>query len=429
MLHMNVLSILVGKAIIMLMRLFGRKGSALAGLVVERTNPGFLAKMLARLPQGVIIVTGTNGKTTTTKIIADLLTSQGLSVLTNRSGSNFVRGIIATVLNGASLSGKMAYDIAVFEQDEAHAVHFVSKVRPRGVVALNVMRDQMDRFGEIDTTAKLIGKTTAAATDWVVLNANDTRISKLAGGSLQVHWFGHSEELLPKFLTDDMFYHKDKLSYFSAAEPDVVLRGFSEGMVRISSGKSEVTCTTSLDGSHNALNLTAALTAVRAVLPDSSFETLADSVSALQPAFGRGERIVLDTGAALRIQLVKNPGGFTHSLRLLETTRVNAAGIIINDDYADGRDVSWLWDVDFSILPENMPILTGGSRSYDMAVRLKHDGRSLGESIEQIPVFTKRFVQSLGSQDEAVLFCTYTAMLQLRDELKRYSKHVKRVEL
>ena len=138
----------------------GRSGSALPGLVVEKIVPSYLAKALAQLPQGVIVVSGTNGKTTTTSLLVALLRAQGLRVLTNETGSNFVRGVISATVAKSTWNGVLPYDIAVFEQDEAHAVHFVRKVRPRGVVLLNVTRDQMDRFGEIDTTARLLAQVT-----------------------------------------------------------------------------------------------------------------------------------------------------------------------------------------------------------------------------------------------------------------------------
>src|SRR5262249_16777264 len=138
----------LGKLIIIGLRVFHRKGAALPGLVIEKLYPRYLGTMLDQIPKGVVIVTGTNGKTTTTKIIVALLEAAGLRVLTNNTGSNFVRGIIASIARHATLRAVLPYDIAVFEQDEAHAVQFAKRYQPTGVVALNVMRDQMDRFGE-----------------------------------------------------------------------------------------------------------------------------------------------------------------------------------------------------------------------------------------------------------------------------------------
>ena len=146
----------------------GSGGTAFPGLVMERTDPGFLARTLNRLPRGVIVVSGTNGKTTTTKMVVQLLREQGLKVFTNRTGSNFVRGVLASLLTEVDAAGRLDADIAVLELDEAHAVHFVARVRPRACLLLNVMRDQLDRFGEIDYTASLLHSIAKATSDVVV---------------------------------------------------------------------------------------------------------------------------------------------------------------------------------------------------------------------------------------------------------------------
>ena len=131
-------------------------GSALPGKVVEQIDPGFLTRTLGQLPLGVVLVSGTNGKTTTTRMVASMLSDSGLKVFTNPTGSNFVRGVVSALLTEVTLGGKLDADIAVLELDEAYAVHFVKQVKPRYALLLNVMRDQLDRFGEIDTTAKLL---------------------------------------------------------------------------------------------------------------------------------------------------------------------------------------------------------------------------------------------------------------------------------
>ena len=137
-------------------------GSALPGKVVEKIDPGFLTRTLGQLPLGAVLVSGTNGKTTTTRMVASMLSDLGLKVFTNPTGSNFVRGVVSALLTEVTLGGKLDADIAVLELDEAYAVHFVKQVKPRYALLLNVMRDQLDRFGEIDTTAKLLSHVAAA---------------------------------------------------------------------------------------------------------------------------------------------------------------------------------------------------------------------------------------------------------------------------
>lgn len=402
----------------------GRSGSALPGLVVEKINPKFLGAMLGGLPEGVLVVTGTNGKTTTTKAITELLEAQGLRVLTNKTGSNFVRGTVTTVLDKAHFNGSLPYDIAVFEQDEAHAVHFINSIKPRGVVLLNLMRDQMDRFGEIDTTAKLLQKVVSSAMSWVVLNANDQRVAKLKPSEgVKTVWYGHSKELQPSFLTDDELHHQDDLTYSVAGAMAVELIGYDANSVRINTHGQLHDFKTLLSGSHNAINLTASLAVLGVVKPDFDKDKASVAISKLQPAFGRGEVVSLDNGKQITLQLVKNPGSFTHALRMLELSSYGVVGVAINDDYADGRDVSWLWDVDFNMLNTAGKVICGGARGNDMAVRLKYDGVKAVEVITELGNFVDLIVEATGSGG-SIIFCTYTSMLKIRDKM-----HVKKVSV
>lgn len=427
---MRFLSLLLGKSVLIALRLLGRKGSALPGLIVEKIHPAFLNTMLSVLPMGVVVVTGTNGKTTTTKIITELLEAQGLRVLTNKTGSNFVRGTVTTVVDKARLSGSLPYDIAVFEQDEAHAVRFVSLVKPRGVVALNIMRDQMDRFGEIDTTAKYLQKVVASASEWIVMNANDQRIARLTPQKgTKTIWYGHSEKLQTSFLTDDELHHQDNTSYIVAGTMTSELVGYTQESVQVKLGGKVVEFKTPLSGSHNAINLTSALAVLHMVVPTFDMEKIKAAVLSLHPAFGRGETITLNDGTIVTLQLVKNPGGFTHAIRMLELNSYTAVGIAINDDYADGRDVSWLWDVDFGVLEDTTrPVICGGTRGYDMAVRLKYDGVLVSKTVTGISDFV-RTINAAADTNTAIIYCTYTAMLKIRSEYNKYSKDMMKVSV
>ena len=150
---MDILAIWLGKLTLLGLRAAGRRGTALPGLVVEKLFPRFLPRRLARLANGVVVVSGTNGKTTTTKMVATVL-AQRMPVLTNDTGGNFVRGCITAVLQQSSWLGRSTAEVAVFELDEAHAVRFCQVYQPQRLLLLNVLRDQLDRFGEIDTTAR-----------------------------------------------------------------------------------------------------------------------------------------------------------------------------------------------------------------------------------------------------------------------------------
>lgn len=414
-------STIIGKLTFILLRLFGRSGSALPGLIVEKFDDKFLQRSLAQLPNGFVVVSGTNGKTTTTKILAELLEAHGLCVVTNATGSNFVRGIIGALLKSSTISGKLPYDIAIFEQDEAHAVQLVNRVRPNGVVLLNVMRDQMDRFGEIDTTAKLLAKVAEKASDFVVLNANDPRIAKIADqvAADQTSWFGHSSSLLEVFGDDDQ-HHNNKRSrrHFEAAKPNVTLTGIGSHEITMEIQGQSYKAEVQLAGTHNALNVVAALSALAAIKPEAPLPVTFQALASIQPAFGRGEQLSLKDGSFLQLQLVKNPAGFTHALRQLADQPYVVAGIAINDNDADGRDVSWLWDVDFSAVPSGLPVFCGGIRAYDMAVRLKYDNTIAAGIETDMKQFLTMLRRDNAPGTRIMLFCTYTAMLEIRRLLK-----------
>ncbi len=157
-------------------------GSAFPGLVAERVDPRILRRALADVRGGIVVVSGTNGKTTTTKMLVAVLRAHGRSVFTNPTGSNFTRGVLSEMLPQLPLSGRLRSDMAVVELDEAHAMHFIAEVPPTHSLLLNVARDQLDRFAEIDHTADLLARLGAASTEGVVANADDPFIARAADG-------------------------------------------------------------------------------------------------------------------------------------------------------------------------------------------------------------------------------------------------------
>ncbi|NCU30177.1 Mur ligase family protein [Candidatus Saccharibacteria bacterium] len=424
---MFLINTVIGKIIAHTLRLFGRGGGTLPGLIIERIHPNFLPKAIARLPYGAVIVTGTNGKTTTTKVLATLLRSHDLRVLTNETGSNFVRGTIAAVLNHIRWTGSLPFDIAIFELDEAYARRFAKIVRPTGVVGLNILRDQMDRFGEIDTTAAYVRETCLAATKWLVLNANDPRIARVADEAIvPIRWFGHVESLATVYASDDQHHSHDSINYFQANEAQDVLESYTENHVKIRSDGISADYIVQLAGSHNAINITAALAALHCVIEEVNYDIVMQTLKRLLPAFGRGEELILPSGLILRLQLVKNPNGFTHALRTAQDDNYRLVAIAINDDYADGRDVSWLWDVGFHCL-QGRTVLCSGTRSTDMAVRLRYDEVETTADIED---FNALIVRLMSEQtDKAIVYCTYTAMLRIRKLLHHQGVAMEHVDL
>ena len=430
----SLLTLLVGKAVRLVSRLSHHGGSALPGKVVERIDPGFLARTLSELPRGVVLVSGTNGKTTTTRMVASMLESLGLKVFTNPTGSNFTRGVVSALVSTLGLSGRLHADIAVLELDEAYAVHFVRQVKPRYALLLNVMRDQLDRFGEIDTTARLLGQVAQATTGTVVLNREDPRIARLAAQTparTGVAYFGLSDDLLSYFPTDDDMHASDRDAHGAGADsaPRPVCPGHrlpaGVTLERVMDHRAAfrldgrlLETDLRLEGVYNLYNAAAALTLVRVVLEDREPDdaALMDALSKVTPAFGRGE-VITYQGAPVELVLVKNPMGFRLALSSFDPAGQDTM-IAIRDEYADGRDMSWLWDVDFTSLRDTGVAMVSGTRAYDMALRLAYDqvpteaieadlDRALTAFLEVHPGRPKR------------IYCTYTSMLRLRSALGR----------
>lgn len=484
----------IGKAVRKVARLRGG-GTAFPGKVVERIDPGFMARTLAQLPYGVVLVSGTNGKTTTTRIVASLLEGMGLRVFTNPTGSNFTRGVVSALLDKVSVGGRLDADIAVLELDEAYAVHFVQRVRPRYTLLLNVMRDQLDRFGEIDNTARLLGKAAAATTGTLVLNREDPRVAALAGVAPKgtaVRYFGLDDSLVSFFPTDDSMHcelsgdggaagagggagaadagamiHEgsaedsaDSADSAHTRPADVTLLAVDGHAARFGMDGRTYDATLRLEGVYNLFNAAAALAVVRAVMDDvelarrsraeagKSSKPTAQKSSAAQkssgksskpaaqtrveltdrmiaalsevtPAFGRGESIDVD-GVPVELILVKNPMGFRLSLGSFPA-QGHRTMIVINDEYADGRDMSWLWDVDFDSLRATGVDMVSGVRATDMALRLAYDGVEARAVDEDIPRAVESFVRSHPDEPKYI-YCTYTAMLAVRECMGRLTR-------
>lgn len=461
---------LVGKTIRKAARLAHSGGSAFPGKIVETIDPGFLAHTLAQLPLGVVLVSGTNGKTTTTRMVATMLEQLGLRVFTNPTGSNFTRGVVSALLGQVSLGGRLDADIAVLELDEAYAVHFVHQVHPRHCLLLNVMRDQLDRFGEIDNTARLLGNVAQATTGTVVLNREDPRIAALAAladNAQEIRYFGLDESLRSFFPSDDdmattvSLPHADKTtstidtasdsshdrsnghdmsghdaSDDRAVPADVTLTAVGDHQATFHIDGADASTPVRLEGVYNLYNAAAALTVVRAVLDDirarrydgtdaaantrlehvarTDTATLLGALSTVTPAFGRGESIDVN-GSTVELLLVKNPMGFRLSLASFPPEGHDTM-ICINDEYADGRDMSWLWDVDFSSLRTTGVAMVSGVRAWDMALRLAYDQVPVAATEPTLDEAVERFVTAHPGTPKHI-YCTYTAMLAVRAKL------------
>lgn len=458
-------TVVAGRFVRFASRVTKHGGSALPGKVVEKIDPGFLTRTLGQLPLGVVLVSGTNGKTTTTRMVASMLSDLGLKVFTNPTGSNFVRGVVSALLTEVTLGGKLDADIAVLELDEAYAVHFVKQVKPRYALLLNVMRDQLDRFGEIDTTAKLLSHVAAATTGTVVLNREDPRIAALAAkapAGTTVRYFGLADDLRHYFPSDDdmattvsvegvagplpsvsaplsplrgqLPSEREAVAGTAELPADVTLTAVGDHKATFQMDGQDYATDVKLEGVYNLYNAAAALAVVRAVMQDNaaaskataaanacavSADELIAAVSRVTPAFGRGEVIDVN-GSPVELLLVKNPMGFRLSLASFDPANADTM-IAINDEYADGRDMSWLWDVDFTSLRASGVAMVSGVRAWDMALRLRYDQVPVADTNTDLEQAVTAFVDANPGTRKHI-YCTYTAMLKTRAVLGRITE-------
>ena len=412
-----VLATALGRAAGRLSRLLGRGGSALPGLIAEKVDPRTIERLVAPVRRGVIVVTGTNGKTTTTKMLVGMLEGEGWRVVTNSTGSNLARGIATRLIEVASWSGRIDADLAVFEADEAAVRTLAPRLRPKVMVVTNLARDQLDRYGELATTAAHVAEAVRHA-GVAVLNADDPLVAEMAGGAPAARFFGAAEGIRRAMPHDYGLYGSGE----EPARPALDLcleRAEPEGdgqVIELAAAWGErARARLQVPGPYNGYN------AAGAVLAAAEFGVpMARAVGALEetgPAFGRGQ-VVECRGRRVKLQLVKNPAGFNQAIRLLCALPPGTPVLIaINDLDADGRDVSWLWDSRVEDLAgTGHRFGTAGLRAFDMALRLKYAGVAAWSE----PDFTaalERFLDQIPLGETGYLVPTYTAMLRFLDLL------------
>ncbi len=440
------LTILSAKIAFRIGRLFGKGGSALPGLVAERIDPQVLSKLVrGNFRKGIILITGTNGKTTTALLTAEILRADGRTVLHNRGGSNLMRGLLSTMIQACNLGGRVKADTAVFEVDENAFPAIVAAVKPTHIIVTNLFRDQLDRYGELDATAQKLAGALRKADAMAWLNADDPLVASLASATKNSSFFGvqasTSTKLDDEWSADSLvspksgvplIYSKRYYSHigiykssngdFSRPKADIEATHPQAKQDQLSFqlklGNREITVRTKLGGFYNVYNVLAAVavTYQLGVSPDTIRVTMQES----KPAFGRLERIDYK-GRELYLLLVKNPVGFNQIIEtfLLPDHEVSAL-IIINDNIADGRDVSWLWDANLEALSEKKRnLIVSGQRADDMALRLKYANVAKFTTKANPEHGIDKLVTSVKPGQKIYIVPTYTAMLSIRSWLAK----------
>jgi UDP-N-acetylmuramyl tripeptide synthase len=434
-------------------RLRGGGGTSLPGKLLIRMDSGAIGSLAARLPRGSAIVSATNGKTTTAAMAASILEHAGVALVHNQAGANMEGGIASTLMSAAGRRGTIAGELGLFEVDELWLDRLASQLQPRVVVLGNLFRDQLDRYGELDTIAErwaaAVRMGGAAGGARLVCNADDPLVADLGRERADVVYFGVEDDSLA---LDGMAHAADAKHCRRCGAPyafdaiylghlghyhcpscgqrrpsstvvahSVTLEGVRSARFQLSTPEGEAEVKLALPGLYNVYNaLAAAALAVALEVP------LADIVAGLastKAAFGRAETVTVG-GRETRIMLVKNPAGANEVLRTLalEPGDHDLLGVL-NDKTADGHDVSWIWDADFELLAGRVRRATcSGTRAPELALRLKYAGIeperiAVVENLEQALDSAAGDYLDEGGKPPLHVLPTYTAMLALRDTL------------
>jgi UDP-N-acetylmuramyl tripeptide synthase len=421
-------------------------GSNVPGRVSRAISPHVLANLARQARRGVISVSGTNGKSTTSGFISSVLGQAGYKIAHNRQGANLVPGITASLIEAAQWNGQLNVDYCLFETDEAALPVVAKEVKINTVVVTNLFRDQLDRFGELDTTASLINKGIAVNKSKAILNADDPNVAQLGADSPRLYYgigsmsgsagappasvssAANVQELAycPKCGAEyryDIFFYGQLGHYVCGnchhqrPQPDIsaddVAVTATGSQFTLKFQDKSINIEIHLPGLFNVYNaLAAAALAISLDLPVDAIKRGLESYTTL---FGRSERWQV-RGKTVLIQLIKNPAGASQAVRAAVNDPNGRILIAINDNYADGRDVSWLWDAEFELLAQHgKAIFVSGIRASDMAVRVKYCGVPQEGIIVESGLETALLAALDATQANQTLWVlpTYTCLLQL----------------
>ena len=421
-------------------RLAGRGGTSLPGKLLLRLDPRAIARLRAGLQRSAVI-SATNGKTTTAAMVAAILERGGARLVSNRAGANMAGGVAGALLQGRG-------DTGLFEVDEFWLGQIVGQLEPDAILLANLFRDQLDRYGELESIADRWAAVAAATPSALVLNADDPLVADLGRTRQDVTSFGvedrsmalaglqhaadstHCRRCGAPYRYDAVFlghlghYHCDACGQTrpvpQVAATQIALDGVRGARFTLSTPAGTAAVALPLPGLYNVYNALAAAALTHRL--GAPLADIAAGLAAVAPAFGRAEAVRV-AGRDVSIMLVKNPAGANEVLRTLALEPGEHDLLaVLNDQIADGRDVSWIWDADFELLaPQVRRAVCAGSRAPEMALRLKYAGvpedRLRVEA--ELPAALDAALDGAGDGERLFALPTYTAMLALRRELVR----------
>jgi UDP-N-acetylmuramyl tripeptide synthase len=448
----------LARAIGAVSRLRGGGATSAPGKMLLALDPEAIATLGGRLKRGSVLISATNGKTTTAAMAAGILQEADIPLVYNQAGANMAGGIASELLSAARPGGRIAGELGLFEVDELWLSSVAEQLHPRTLLLGNLFRDQLDRYGEIETIADSWAQTVAREASELVLNADDPLVADLGRDRAGVTYFGvddpslalpgmahaadakHCRRCGAPYVFDAIYlghlghYHCPNCARRRPAPTvlatRVTLEGVRAARFSLTTPAGSVDVELGLPGLYNVYNaVAAAALASKLGIP---LDQIAAGLAATRPAFGRAETVTVALGGSngtgpgtreLQIMLVKNPAGANEVLRTLVLEPGDHDLLcVLNDRIADGRDVSWIWDADFELLAERLRRVTcSGTRAAEMAVRLKYAGVDPARLIVE-PDLERALASAAADSPErarAPLYAlpTYTAMLALRELL------------
>ncbi|KAB2953050.1 Mur ligase family protein [Heliorestis acidaminivorans] len=445
----------VGKVAISINRHIGHGGTSLPGMVGRKIAPQVLSTLASQLKKGAIVVTGTNGKTTTSKMIAAIMEKGGLTLTHNRAGANLISGITTAFIHSASAGGQLKSDLGIIEVDEATVPPLTKEVKPRVLVVTNFFRDQLDRFGELDKTVDLVNgaiqKLPPQST--IILNADDPLVASLGAKytgrviyyGIESRSYGNREmtqsaetrfcRLCGHSLDYDWYFFGQLGHYrchhcgFQRPRPhitigDISLKGEDGSSFYVETQENRWLINLSTPGFYNIYNALAAVAvAWHTKVADQAIRL---GLEGYKTNFGRMERLEIGEGRKAFLALIKNPTGCDEVIRTItQNEGPKRLLIMIQDNAADGRDISWLWDADFESLEkvasQLQSLTTSGLRGEDMALRLTYAGLPV-QQIEHkanIDEAIRSTIKATKTGETLYILPTYTALLAAKTTLTR----------
>ncbi len=446
------IAVVLGKMAIIFSRLAGNQGTNFPGRLARKIYPGILSDLAQNITRETIIITGTNGKTTTTNMIAEIMRENKSSYVHNQAGANMLTGITTAFIKATNLSGSRKFDYGLLETDEANVPLLLQEIKINTILITNFFRDQLDRYGELDYTINIIKEAVRDSRIKLILNADDPLVSHFQQQTgLKCRYFGFADSQYDQFSGAEsregrycVFcghelvyerYHYGQLGKYHCPQclnqnPDADFTAADLQMnPRIEFRINELMIKSPYQGFYNAYNILAAVSMAKHLqIEDQIIQT---AISCYQPRAGRMEKFLINGKTALLI-LVKNPAGLNQTLAMLgQDPAVKDIFIALNDNAADGRDISWIWDADAELLAREeaniLQLTASGLRSGDMAVRVKYAG--FDPARIKIESRLKEGIELTVNASGAIsyILSTYTALFECRKILLQMQKQSKSV--